>query len=111
MAQVDSSVGGKTGINTRHGKNLAGAFYQPRLVIADTAALDTLPQRELLAGYAEVVKYGLIRDAGFFAWLEQHGRAVIEGNLDARIYMPSRQVAPPRPRWSPKMSETASVRF
>ena len=86
LAQVDSSVGGKTGINTRHGKNLAGAFYQPRLVIADTAVLDTLPQRELLAGYAEVVKYGLIRDAGFFAWLEQHGRAVIEGNLDARIY-------------------------
>ena len=86
LAQVDSSVGGKTGINTRHGKNLAGAFYQPRLVLADTAILDTLPRRELLAGYAEVVKYGLIRDAGFFAWLEQHGAAVIAGDRDARIH-------------------------
>ncbi|MGB0632920.1 MAG: 3-dehydroquinate synthase [Alphaproteobacteria bacterium] len=84
LAQVDSSVGGKTGINTRHGKNLAGAFYQPRLVLADTAALDTLPRRELLAGYAEVVKYGLIRDADFFAWLEEHGAAVIAGDRDAR---------------------------
>lgn len=79
LAQVDSSVGGKTGLNTRHGKNLAGAFYQPRLVIADTATLDTLPRRELLAGYAEVVKYGLIRDAGFYAWLERNGAAVIGG--------------------------------
>jgi len=84
LAQVDSSVGGKTGINTRHGKNLAGAFYQPRLVLADTAVLDTLPRRELLAGYAEVVKYGLIRDEGFFAWLEEHGAAVIAGDRDAR---------------------------
>src|SRR5690606_32937136 len=65
LAQVDSSVGGKTGINTRHGKNLIGSFYQPRLVLADTAALDTLPRRELLAGYAEVVKYGLLGDSGF----------------------------------------------
>jgi 3-dehydroquinate synthase len=76
LAQVDSSVGGKTGINTRFGKNLIGAFYQPRLVLADTDALATLPRRELLAGYAETVKYGLIRDAGFFDWLEAEGRAV-----------------------------------
>lgn len=78
LAQVDSSVGGKTGINTRVGKNLIGAFYQPRLVLADTATLATLPRRELLAGYAEIAKYGLIRDAGFFAWLEAEGRAVCE---------------------------------
>ncbi len=86
LSQVDSSVGGKTGINTRHGKNLVGAFYQPRLVIADTAVLDTLPRRELLAGYAEVVKYGLIRDPGFFAWLEENGANVIQGDVDARKY-------------------------
>jgi 3-dehydroquinate synthase len=78
LAQVDSSVGGKTGINTRIGKNLIGAFYQPRLVLADTTTLSTLPHRELLAGYAEIAKYGLIRDAGFFAWLEAEGRAVCE---------------------------------
>jgi 3-dehydroquinate synthase len=76
LAQVDSSVGGKTGINTRFGKNLIGAFYQPRLVLADTSALTSLPRRELLAGYAEIVKYGLIRDAAFFAWLEAEGAAV-----------------------------------
>jgi 3-dehydroquinate synthase len=78
LAQVDSSVGGKTGINTRIGKNLIGAFYQPRLVLADTATLSTLPYRELLAGYAEVAKYGLIRDTGFFSWLESEGRAVCD---------------------------------
>lgn len=77
LAQVDSSVGGKTGINCRHGKNLIGSFHQPRLVLADTAALATLPARELRAGYAEVVKYGLINDAGFFAWLEENGGAVL----------------------------------
>ena len=76
LAQVDSSVGGKTGINTRTGKNLIGAFYQPRLVLADTDTLASLPRRELLAGYAEIVKYGLIRDAGFFAWLEAEGHQV-----------------------------------
>jgi 3-dehydroquinate synthase len=76
LAQVDSSVGGKTGINTSLGKNLIGAFYQPRLVLADTAALATLPRRELLAGYAEIVKYGLIRDAEFFAWCERQGNAL-----------------------------------
>jgi 3-dehydroquinate synthase len=76
LAQVDSSVGGKTGINTPLGKNLIGAFHQPRLVLADTAALASLPRRELLAGYAEIVKYGVIRDAQFFAWCEQEGNAL-----------------------------------
>src|SRR5271163_2908759 len=76
LAQVNSAVGGKTGINTRIGKNLIGAFYQPRLVLADTTTLSTLPYRELLAGYAETVKYGLIRDAEFFAWCERQGNAL-----------------------------------
>ncbi|ADZ68781.1 Shikimate kinase, 3-dehydroquinate synthase [Polymorphum gilvum SL003B-26A1] len=79
LAQVDSSVGGKTGINSRHGKNLIGAFYQPTLVLADTAVLDTLPGRDFRAGYAEVAKYGLLGDAGFFAWLETNWRAVFAG--------------------------------
>jgi len=69
LAQVDSSVGGKTAIDSVHGKNLFGAFHQPILVVADTALLDTLPARQFRAGYAEVAKYGLIGDAGFFAWL------------------------------------------
>jgi 3-dehydroquinate synthase len=72
LAQVDSSIGGKTGINHPLGKNMIGAFYQPRLVLADTAVLETLPPRELSAGMAEVIKHGLIRDAAFFAWLEQN---------------------------------------
>jgi shikimate kinase/3-dehydroquinate synthase len=76
LAQVDSSVGGKTGINTPQGKNLIGAFHQPSLVLADTDALTTLPPREMRAGYAEVAKYGLLGDAAFFAWLEQHWRSV-----------------------------------
>ncbi len=79
LAQVDSSVGGKTGINSVHGKNLIGAFHQPSLVLADTAAIDTLPVREARAGYAEVVKYGLINDPAFFAWCERHGPAVLAG--------------------------------
>jgi 3-dehydroquinate synthase len=78
LAQVDSSVGGKTAINTAAGKNLLGAFYQPRLVLADSGALATLPRRELLAGYAETVKYGLIADAGFFDWLDADARKVLE---------------------------------
>ncbi|ARO14200.1 3-dehydroquinate synthase [Ketogulonicigenium robustum] len=73
LAQVDSSVGGKTGINTRHGKNLVGAFHQPALVVADTDALRTLPDRDFLAGYGEVVKYGLLGDVTFFEWLEANG--------------------------------------
>ena len=77
LAQVDSSVGGKTAINTTHGKNLIGAFYQPRLVLADTDVLATLPEREKRAGYAEIIKYGLIDDAPFFDWLEQEGENVL----------------------------------
>ena len=84
LSQVDSSVGGKTGINTRHGKNLLGAFHQPRMVLADTATLATLPPRELRAGYAEVVKAGLIGDAAFYAWCEHNGAAVIAGDRDAQ---------------------------
>jgi len=76
LAQVDSSVGGKTGIDTPQGKNLIGAFHQPSLVIADTDTLHTLPDREMRAGYAEVAKYGLLGDAAFFAWLEQSWRSI-----------------------------------
>jgi 3-dehydroquinate synthetase len=79
LAQVDSSVGGKTAIDSRHGKNLIGAFHQPILVVADTALLDTLPAREFRAGYAEVAKYGLIGDAGFFAWLEANWQEIFAG--------------------------------
>jgi 3-dehydroquinate synthase len=79
LAQVDSSVGGKTAINVQHGKNLIGAFYQPILVLADTALLDTLPEREFRAGYAEVAKYGLLGDRGLFEWLEQHWKDVFAG--------------------------------
>lgn len=82
LAQVDSSVGGKTGINSRHGKNLIGAFYQPGLVLADTDVLDTLSTREFRAGYAEVAKYGLIDDPGFFSWLEANWRGVFQGGRD-----------------------------
>ena len=85
LAQVDSSVGGKTAINTAQGKNLVGMFHQPRLVLADITTLDTLPQREFLAGYAEVVKYGLINDPDFFGWLEGHGAALRDGNRAGRI--------------------------
>jgi 3-dehydroquinate synthase len=85
LAQVDSSVGGKTGINTRRGKNLVGLFHQPRLVLADVETLDTLAPRQLLAGYAEVVKYGLIADADFFAWLEGRGAAVCAGDRAAQV--------------------------
>jgi 3-dehydroquinate synthase len=76
LAQVDSSVGGKTAIDSGHGKNLIGAFHQPILVVADTALLDTLPKREFRAGYAELVKYGLLGDTAFFAWLEAHWREI-----------------------------------
>lgn len=84
LAQVDSSVGGKTGINTAQGKNLIGAFHQPSLVLADTSVLTTLPERQLRAGYAEVVKYGLLGDAGFFNWLEASWKEVFSGG-DALI--------------------------
>jgi 3-dehydroquinate synthase len=79
LAQVDSSVGGKTAINTPEGKNLIGMFHQPKIVIADTAILSTLPRRELLAGYAEVAKYGALGDVEFFAWLEANASAALQG--------------------------------
>ena len=84
LAQVDSSVGGKTAIDTRAGKNLIGAFHQPALVLIDPTSLDTLPPREVRAGYAEVVKYGLIDDADFFAWCEAEGAALLAGDPEAR---------------------------
>jgi 3-dehydroquinate synthase len=86
LAQVDSSVGGKTAIDTRWGKNLVGAFYQPRLVLADIGLLATLPEREVKAGYAEIVKYGLIDNLEFFGWLEKNGAALLAGDLEARRY-------------------------
>src|SRR5262245_14095203 len=79
LAEVDSSGGGKTGIKSRHGSNLIGAFHQPVLVVADTALLDTLPKREFRSGYAEVAKYGLLGDAAFFAWLEKNWQDVFAG--------------------------------
>lgn len=86
LSQVDSSVGGKTGINHPLGKNMIGAFYQPRLVLADIDTLQTLPQRELSAGLAEVIKYGLIRDADFFLWLEQNMAKLVELDPAAMSY-------------------------
>jgi len=93
LAQVDSSVGGKTGINSGHGKNLIGAFHQPALVLADTDLLDTLPARDLLAGYGEVVKYGALGDADFFGWLERQGPALADGDAAARVEAVRRSVA------------------
>ncbi len=90
LAQVDSSVGGKTGINSPHGKNLIGAFYQPVLVLADTDLLATLPRRDLVAGYGEVVKYGLLGDADFFDWLEEQGPALAAGDVAARVHAVTR---------------------
>ncbi len=92
LAQVDSSVGGKTAINTAAGKNLVGAFHQPSLVLADPEALDTLPRREVAAGYAEVVKYGLLGDAEFFAWCEAHGAELLAGDAAAREFAIARSV-------------------
>lgn len=92
LAQVDSSVGGKTGINTGQGKNLVGAFHQPSLVLADIGVLDTLPDRDLLSGYGEVVKYGLLGDADFFDWLEVQGPALRAGDAAARLKAVTRSV-------------------
>lgn len=86
LSQVDSSVGGKTGINTKQGKNLVGSFYQPRLVLADIDVLGTLSARELRSGFAEVIKYGLIDDVPFFDWLESNGQTLLDGNSFARQY-------------------------
>lgn len=92
LAQVDSSVGGKTGINSAHGKNLIGAFHQPSLVLADIDLLETLPARDFLSGYGEVVKYGLLGDAAFFDWLEANGPALAAGDRAARLRAVTRSV-------------------
>lgn len=86
LAQVDSSVGGKTAINAASGKNLIGAFHQPAAVLIDPSTLETLPERELRSGYAEVVKYGLIGDPAFFAWCEAQGAALLRGDPEARLH-------------------------
>lgn len=93
LAQVDSSVGGKTAINTPAGKNLVGAFHQPSLVLIDPSCLDTLPPREARAGYAEIVKAALIDDPDFFAWCEAHGQALLAGDPEARLYAIAMSVA------------------
>ncbi|WP_299731309.1 3-dehydroquinate synthase [uncultured Tateyamaria sp.] len=92
LAQVDSSVGGKTGINTAQGKNLAGAFHQPSLVLADTDVLATLSERDFLAGYGEVMKYGLLGDAVFFEWLEGNAPAMAAGDMALRVAAVKRSV-------------------
>ena len=92
LAQVDSSVGGKTGINSSHGKNLIGAFHQPSLVLADTSVLGTLTERDFLAGYGEVVKYGMLGDLSYFQWLEENGSQIASGNMNARIEAVRRSV-------------------
>ena len=92
LAQVDSSVGGKTAIDTPRGKNLIGAFHQPRLVLADLDVLATLPDREMRAGYAEVIKYGLLGDFAFFEWLEANGPAVLAREPAALIHAVARSV-------------------
>lgn len=86
LSMVDSSVGGKTGVNHRLGKNMIGAFYQPKLVIADISLLKTLPARELSAGIAEIIKYGLISDYDFFVWLEKNIEQLMQGNVEALTY-------------------------
>ena len=93
FAAVDAAVGGKTGVNTPEGKNLVGAFHQPSLVLADIAVLDTLSPRDFLAGYGEVVKYGLIDDPAFFAWCEANGAALLAGDADARAHAIAHAVA------------------
>ena len=90
LAQVDSSVGGKTGVNHPEGKNLIGAFYQPQCVLIDTATLDTLPDRELSAGLAEVIKYGAIADAGFLDWLDAHMERLVDRDSNALAHAISR---------------------
>jgi 3-dehydroquinate synthase len=93
LSQVDSSVGGKTGINVAAGKNLVGAFHQPSLVLIDPELLDSLDPRQVRAGYAEIAKYALIEDPAFFDWLEQHGPSVIAGDVEARCYAIEKAVA------------------
>ena len=109
LAQVDSSVGGKTGINSPQGKNLLGAFHQPVLVVADTAVLDTLSPRQFRAGYAEVAKYGVLGDEAFFAWLEANHADIFAAA--PRANTPSPPPAAPRPRsWRATSAKPASAR-
>ncbi len=110
LAQVDSSVGGKTAINTRAGKNLIGAFHQPALVLIDPATLATLPPRERAAGYAEIVKYGLIDDPGFFDWCEANGAAVLAGEPAALTYAIAHSVRAKARIVAADERETAGVR-
>jgi len=86
LSQVDSSVGGKTGINSDYGKNTIGAFYQPKLVLTDISTLKTLPSRQILSGYAEVIKYGLIYDKEFFAWCDKNVKNIISDDIDAQTH-------------------------
>lgn len=110
LAQVDSSVGGKTAINTSAGKNLVGAFHQPALVLADPLALNTLPLREVRAGYAEVVKYGLIDDPAFFEWCELKGLDLLAGDQTAREYAIAHSVSAKARIVAADEKETAGVR-
>lgn len=110
LAQVDSSVGGKTAINTPAGKNLVGAFHQPSLVLADPLALDTLPMRDTRAGYAEVVKYGLIDDAPFFEWCEANGAKLLAGDPSARESAIAKSVAAKARIVAADEKETVGVR-
>lgn len=110
LAQVDSSVGGKTAINTRAGKNLIGAFHQPSLVLADTQALDTLPDREMRAGYAEVLKYGLLGDAEFFEWLEANGGKVLAREPEALTHAIATSIAAKARIVADDERETSGVR-
>lgn len=110
LAQVDSSVGGKTAINSAHGKNMIGAFHQPALVLADPDLLATLPPRELRAGYAEVVKYGLIDDADFFGWCEAHGSALLAGDRDVMTRAVAHSVAAKARIVAADERETADIR-
>ena len=110
LAQVDSSVGGKTAINTAAGKNLIGAFHQPALVLADLDLLDTLPSREMRAGYAEVIKYGILGDAEFFAWLEQNGPEVLARDDAALEYAVATSVAAKARIVAEDERETSGVR-
>ena len=110
LAQVDSSVGGKTAINAAQGKNLIGAFHQPVLVLADPLALDTLPLRETRAGYAEVVKYGLIDDAEFFEWCEANAARLMAGDPEAREFAIARSVAAKARIVAADEKETTGVR-
>lgn len=110
LAQVDSSVGGKTAINTPAGKNLVGAFHQPSLVLADPSALDTLPLRDTRAGYAEVIKYGLIDDAPFFEWCEANGAKLLAGDSSARAAAIAQSVSAKARIVAADEKETAGVR-